>query len=301
MKIIKGLAIFFITVGFASCFDPPEFPTVPEIRFNRVEFIDDPSTAFDSLVIYIDFKDGDGDLGIDPKNPEFIDYPFNNANFFQENNGNFDTLHTFAASSGTEQYEILDIPNPVTGKLVTFRTRANPLYGGKMPPTYHCSSYELLADRVAPNKPSTGRKLLIETADYAALDANVKVVDTLASQTNQYYQIKDTVYFRINPNHYNIEIDYLYKDPGNPNADAQGFVEFDWFKGFCQTFDGRFPFLTDKDNSLEGTLSYAMISTGFVASFSIKTLKLRIQIKDRALNRSNVVETPEFTLDKIRK
>lgn len=293
MKIIKGLAIFFIMVGFASCFDPPEFPTVPEIRFNRVVFIDDPSTAFDSLVIYIDFKDGDGDLGIDPENPAFIDFPFNNANFFQENNGNLDTLHTFAAASGTDQYEILNIPNPAAGKLVTFRTRTNPLYSGKLPQSYHCSSYEVLADRAAPNKPSTGRKLLIEATDYAALDAKVKVVDTLASQTNQYYQIKDTIYFNLNPNHYNIEVDFLMKD-GNK------FVEFDWFDRFCQTFDGRFPYLTVKDNSLEGTLSYAMISTGFLASFGSRALKLRIQIKDRALNRSNLVETDEFTLDEIR-
>jgi hypothetical protein len=30
-------------------------------------------------------------------------------------------------------------------------------------------------------------------------------------------------------------------------------------------------------------------------------MKLRVQIKDRALHKSNVIETPAFTLDKIRK
>jgi hypothetical protein len=301
MKITKGLAIFFIMVSFASCFDPPEFPTTPEIQFVKAEFIDNPSTAFDSLVISIDFKDGDGDLGIDGENPEFITFPYNNTNYFLENNGVFDTLHTTSASSATEQYDIIDIPDPTKGKLVTFRTRKNPLYSSKLPQTYHCSSYEILADKPAPNKPVTGRKLLIEKADYPALDSRVKIIDTLAGPTTDYYQIKDTAYFALNPNHYNIEIDFLVKDATSNHPDHPGYTEFDWFKGFCQTFDGRFPFLTDNENSLEGTLTYAMISTGFLPSFSIKTLKLRIQIKDRLLHRSNVIESYDFTLDQIRK
>jgi hypothetical protein len=301
MKLINGLAIFFIMACFASCFDPPEFPTVPKISFVRAEFIDDPTTAFDSLVIYIDFKDGDGDLGIDGENPDYISYPYNNTNYFQENNGSFDTLHTISASSPTDQYDILDIPDPKKGKLVMFRTRKNPLYSGKLPSTFHCSSYEILADRPAPNKPVTGRKLLIDKADYAALDAKVKIIDTLSSQTTEFYQIKDTVYFALNPNHYNIEVDFLVKDPASSHPDHPGYTEFDWFKGFCQTFDGRFPFLADRESSLEGELSYAMISTGFLASFSVKTLKLRIQIKDRTLNKSNVIESDDFTLDQIRK
>lgn len=309
MKIIKGLAIFIFAIFFGSCFNPPEFPVFPEIEFNRVEFIENSSTAFDSLVIYLDFRDGDGDLGIDPEDPKYIIYPFNDANFFQENNGRLDTLHTTPASSRTEQYEVLDVPDPAKGKMVTFRTRRDPIYSSILPGTYSCSDYEILADRSEPNKPSTGRKLLIHQDDLAAIDlAKSKVVDTLTERIPgnppkdiSYYQIVDTVYFELNPNHYNIEVDFLVKEPGNPNADAQGFVEFDWFNSLCQTFDGRFPVLTDNGNSLEGTLSYSMISTGFVALFSIKTLKLRLQIRDRALHNSNVIETPEFTLDKIRK
>jgi hypothetical protein len=313
MKIIKGLATFIFAIFFGSCFNPPEFPVVPKIEFNRVEFIENSSTAFDSLVIYIDFRDGDGDLGIDPENPKYIAYPFNDANFFQENNGRLDTLHTTPATAGTEQYEVLDVQDPAKGKMVTFRTRKDPAYSSILPGTYTCSNYEILADRSAPNKPSTGRKLVIHQDDLAAIDhTKSKIVDTLTERIPGspgnpprdifYYQIVDTVYFELNPNHYNIEVDFLVKEPGNPNADAQGFVEFDWFAPpLCQTFDGRFPVLTNNQNSLEGTLSYSMISTGFVVLFSIKTLKLRIQIKDIALHKSNVIETPEFTLDKIRK
>lgn len=107
----------------------------------------------------------------------------------------------------------------------------------------------------------------------------------------------DTLYFEINPDHYNIEVDFLVKNPINGT-----FEEFDWTKEFnypnCGiSFDGRFPILfKDRPGSpLEGTIKYGMGSLGFKALFSIKTLKLRVLIKDRALNQSNVIETPEFT------
>ena len=81
------------------------------------------------------------------------------------------------------------------------------------------------------------------------------------------------------------------------------FTEFDLTKEFdypsCGgTFDGRFPILfKDKPGTpLEGTIRYGMGSNAFKAFFSIKTLKLRIQIKDRALNKSSFIETAEFTL-----
>lgn len=109
--------------------------------------------------------------------------------------------------------------------------------------------------------------------------------------------VKDTLYFQLNPNYYNITVDFFVK-----NFDGT-YTEFDWTKEFdypgCGgTFDGRFPILfKDKPGSpLEGTIKYGMGSTGFKALFSNKPLKLRIQIKDRALNKSQIIETPDFTL-----
>lgn len=109
--------------------------------------------------------------------------------------------------------------------------------------------------------------------------------------------VVDTFYFQLNPDFYNITVDYLVK-----NNDGS-FTEYKWEEAFnypaCGgTFDGRFPILyKDQPGApLEGTIRYGMGSTGFKILFSIKTLKLRIQIKDRALNKSNIIETPEFTL-----
>ncbi len=112
----------------------------------------------------------------------------------------------------------------------------------------------------------------------------------------------DTFYFQLNPNHYNIFVDFLVK-----NADGT-FTEFNWltefnYPGCGLTFDGRFPILSDLNHKtpLDGTIKYGMVSTGFLVLFSIKTLKLRITIQDRAFNKSNVVETKEFTLQSIKK
>lgn len=114
--------------------------------------------------------------------------------------------------------------------------------------------------------------------------------------------VVDTFYFQRNPFHNNITVDFLIK-----NGDGS-FTEFDWTKEFAYpqcgiTFDGRFPILSrdlSRSAALDGKIRYGMASTGFNILFSIKTLKLRITIFDRALNRSNTVETPEFTLQQIR-
>jgi hypothetical protein len=59
--------------------------------------------------------------------------------------------------------------------------------------------------------------------------------------------------------------------------------------------------LTEKEGPLEGSLQYAMVTSGMKSIFSIKTLKLKVRIRDRNLNTSTPIETPEFTLDKIKR
>ena len=114
----------------------------------------------------------------------------------------------------------------------------------------------------------------------------------------------DTFYFQLNPNHYNIFVDFFVL-----NNDGV-YTEFDWQKDFTYPncgipFDGRFPVLSkdlSRKTPLDGTIRYAVQSTGFLILFSNKTLKLKITIQDRALNKSNTVETiPAFNLQQITK
>lgn len=111
----------------------------------------------------------------------------------------------------------------------------------------------------------------------------------------------DTVWIELNPDHYNIFVRFFEKKNGV-------YEEFNWRDPpYYQTFDGRFPLLNTKieDNRLvirplEGYLRYGMTSSGWLFLFR-DTLKLEIQIQDRALNKSNLVSSPDFTLEMIRR
>lgn len=110
----------------------------------------------------------------------------------------------------------------------------------------------------------------------------------------------DTILVEINENHYNYFVRFFQKKNGQ-------YTEFDWRDApYYQTFDGRFPLLNRdisdgrlKERPLEGTLRYGMTSSGWLFLFR-DSLKVSIQIQDRALHKSNLVESPDFTLESIR-
>ena len=298
MKLINGLGLLsFLAIASGSCFDPPEFPVEPQIEFERLEFIDSSNPGeFDSLNVYLNFKDGDGDLGFNVS-PDDISDPYHSAFFYQENNGKIEPLATVSHSIGQHEYDLLVIPDPNKGTLVTFRTHKKSGYnflpgGDQCTGSNSLKYYEYLDGPVDPTNASDGRRMLVEAADLAVLDPAVQLVDSFPRTKPEYYQVRDTLYYTPNPDHYNIEVDFLVKDPSAPG----GFKEFDWREEYCTTFDGRFPVISDKQSSIDGILRYSMTSLGFKSVFSIKTLKLRITIKDRQLHASNVIETPEFTL-----
>jgi len=107
----------------------------------------------------------------------------------------------------------------------------------------------------------------------------------------------DTLYYQQNSDHWNIFVKFFVKKNGT-------YTEFDWEIAFdpqcSDNFNGRFPILSDLTNSpLEGKLRYGLTSSGFNFLFRNDTLKLEVYIKDRALNISNFIETPDFTLKSI--
>lgn len=237
MKFIWGLiGVMVLGLGLVSCFDPPDYPITPEISYENLVFKDiaDASEP-DSLILFINFKDGDGDLGLDPSE-----------------------LGCYIVGSDTVCYN-------------------NKVY------------YVSTKDGHKLNYADKRTRPELELPDY------VKPFDCInwEIETDSNGLPTDTVYFELNPDHYNIYVDFLVKQNDG------SFQEFDWLTEYCTTYDGRFPILAkNKDLSLktplEGTLRYAMLSTGFKILFSIKTLKLRVQIQDRLLHKSNIIETPEF-------
>jgi hypothetical protein len=239
----SGIGLIAFGVGAllaSSCFQLPEYSPIPTIDFTSIIFRDNPDpSAFDSLIVTVHFKDGDGDMGLDSKGD--INAPYNDKNYVYYN-------------GSIINYKIKRLAAKGDPKLDTLPAFVNP---------YNCTNWQIL---------------------------------TVNGKT-------DTLYYHANPNTYNIFVQYFIK-----NTDGS-FKEFNWVTEFpypnCGIpFNGRFPVLS-KDLThkapMEGTIRYGMVSTGFLILFSIKTLKLKVTIQDRALNKSNVLETPEFTLQQIKK
>jgi hypothetical protein len=107
----------------------------------------------------------------------------------------------------------------------------------------------------------------------------------------------DTLFFTLNSHYSNIFVEFQTKNGDN------SYTTFDWsnFLSYpsceVQGFNGRFPLLTDTpngDSPLEGEIRYSMPSPFFKIIFGAKTLRLRVYIEDRALNKSNEVFTNDF-------
>ncbi len=234
IKIIKIFQfLLIISIGVLSgCYNPPEFPIEPSIKFTEVIFKQVENRP-DSLILTIEFQDGDGNLGLSA-DENFI--PYNDVWYFRKYKE--DTL------------------------LLTYADRFTPPWD-TLPPyefPYLCQNYTF----------------------YHGFEG---------------YE-GDTLYFQQNPDHWNIIVKYFIRKNGV-------YTEFDWetaLDPLCSdSFNGRFPILSDQSSNspLEGRLRYGMTSTGFTLIFRNDTIKLQVSIKDRALNTSNIIETPGFVLKNI--
>jgi hypothetical protein len=65
-----GLLVALAGTAVASCISPPEYPDTPSIDFKELSVIRYPgqngAVPFDTIVVTLSFRDGDGDLGLSP-------------------------------------------------------------------------------------------------------------------------------------------------------------------------------------------------------------------------------------------
>jgi hypothetical protein len=296
MKTIKGLGIFTFFTLLIGCFSPPEFSNVPHIDFKDIYFKDGATvTDPDSLVLVIDFRDGDGDLGL---TSDETDPPFHSTNYLIENEG--DTMSLATETRYADLPPIIKVPDNAVGKLVTYRTRRKEVNGVKvyenMLPAYtypyKCTAYRY--DSIFISKENIG---IYQEGDH--------YLDRIMKSNNanpDLYVLKDTFYYKPNPVAKNIEIEFWIRQ-NNANIP---FIKFEppINQNTCSTdnfFSARFPHLSETANPVEGTLKYNMTTLGLIPYFGGKTIKIKVKIRDRALNTSNTVESPEFQLESIRR
>lgn len=213
------LSIIFVS---GACISPPDnFPSTPEISFRDLVF--STTDGADSLILSINFKDAEGDLGL---NPSDVEPPFNPVTFIRDNFGN----------------------------LIVY---------SKRPP---------------------------EAPSYNPIDW---VINPIVNNT----VVRDTVWVEQNEDHNNIFVRFFIKRNGV-------YTEFKWEEPpFFTTFNGRFPRIINGSEALpvEGSIQYSMLSFGWNSIFRNDTLRIDVEIQDRELNRSNVVSSPEVTLNQIRR
>lgn len=221
------LWFLLIFLSFSACQDRPTFPLTPSINLNEFYFKQIKDFSLDSLIIKIQFEDGDGDLGLD-------------------------------ANETDPPYHILDIvTDPITGDTLQFGDEGTP-------EEYNCVDYEIVR-----NESTVGDSLIITA---------------------------DTIYVIRNLDHFNFFLTFLIEEDDGSFREFNPALE----RNCAPPYHGRYFVLnTARDiRPLTGELQYSLLS-GFRLLFRNETIKLRIQIQDRSLHKSNIIETEKFEINDI--
>ncbi|MEL0008972.1 MAG: hypothetical protein VW741_03785 [Flammeovirgaceae bacterium] len=243
---MKKLFFLITSLILYSCIEDNNVSTVPSISYENLIFKKSiNSFNQDSLILTINFIDGDGNLGL--SNNE-NNYPYHPYNAIIDRDFNWVTIGSTDVNPPLYVYE----PN---GVYYLYNNEDNR-------PTFNCDNY---------------------------------IIDTVNSTTQL-----DTFYIQKNENNKNIFIEFYKKENDE-------FKLIDWKRIFDEEygcgidFNSRFPPLniSNSNQLLSGKLRYGMVSYGFDIILKNDIFKLKIYIKDRELNTSNIIETPEVTLEEI--
>ncbi|MEL7147175.1 MAG: hypothetical protein AAFO69_12450 [Bacteroidota bacterium] len=135
MRPISFLFLLLVATVLAGCFRPPEFPDEPEINFKSIVFVTDEDGGTgsfgDSLILSIDFQDGDGNLGLRGSENGF---PYHAFDIIKDANG--DTVKL----SGTD-YELPYFRHSPNGE--RFFLTDDP---GTLSADYNCQEFEVITN-----------------------------------------------------------------------------------------------------------------------------------------------------------
>ena len=296
-----------LSVLFYSCFRPDDFDDVPRISFVSLEFKPVAGNIPDSLILTIDFQDGDGDLGL---REDFNLPPLQDFDFIIDANNRFVTI------SGEDFEPPFDRvflgPDPSgSQQLLLFEFDPSSDFSDvdNRPPEFDCQNYvvdsiESLWGVPFPPYDLTlpENRLNLIGFDCTTNNPPCAVKDTLVDANGfTFLQTRlDTFFIAKNERSRNIEVDFFRK-----RGDNYEFIDLTRvFSDIgCGTdFNARFPVLAENriGKSLEGTLRYSMQSEGFPLILRNDTFKIQVRIRDGSFNESNTVESPDLTLAQIR-
>ncbi|MEL6559464.1 MAG: hypothetical protein AAFQ94_14835 [Bacteroidota bacterium] len=269
---LKNISFLIVVILVAvGCFRPPEFPDEPEIAFNNIVFVPGEGEFEGSLILSVDFQDGDGDVGLSGADDNFPYHPFDiiidsndDTVFFRDGIREFD---------GKDRQAV-----PPFTRLSPDGTRTPFSETDDRTGFFTCVEYQFL---------------IADVTEF------VNVNGVLQERTRSL--VIDTFRTVANENHNNFYVQFKRKVNGQ-------FIDFDTktvgSSTLCgEDFDGRFPIFDQRNfedgNAIAGTIDYDMFSLGSRLIFRNDTFRIDVRIRDRALNGSNEISTPEFTLESI--
>jgi hypothetical protein len=125
---------------------------------------------------------------------------------------------------------------------------------------------------------------------------NYEILTKTISQGDSLVVKSDTIYVIRNLNHYNFFLTFLVEQSDG------SFEEYNTYENLCAApFHGRFFVLnTARDiRPLTGELQYGFISSFRLLFRNFRSIKMRFQIQDRNLRKSNIIETEPFDINEI--
>jgi len=154
--------------------------------------------------------------------------------------------------------------------------------------------YQLLDPVIDPVTGDTVRHGDDGAPEYSCLD--YEIVRKESSVNDSLIVTADTIYVIRNPDHFNFYLTFLIKEDDGSFREFNPALE----RNCAPPYHGRYFVLnTARDiRPLTGELQYSLLS-GFRLLFRNDIIKIRIQIQDRALNKSNIIETDEFNISDI--
>ncbi len=285
----KSILLFPLAGLFIYACTPPEpISDKPSITFKSLEYVNVVGDQ-DSLILTFDFEDGNGDLGL----AQVLRFPFHDIDYvvdsvveiYDNRGGLTDVTFRYVTYGADELYFPLRLYNK----------QENGFYEGSFAdedirPEYSCEDYDTLL--IPFNK---------------------------VGHLNPYYRDSssaesvDTVFIVKNPYRYNIFVDYYIDFVGNgSNPDRFELFEWEYWAddyGCGLTYDARFPIWDATsyldENSIQGTMDYAMLGFGFENILRTRPFFLEFYIYDHSIlfdeenGKSNVIRTPVYTLQDI--
>jgi hypothetical protein len=259
----KVTLYFFVAALTFSCNENEKtFPVEPHIKFESLSFAPSQlAVAVDTLKLKFYFTDGDSDLGL----PSSALEPYNYRNYYFRSSGLRFTSSEDSFSDNFKRTLFSKLPELITYK--DKRSKALDTLPKFISP-YSCTNWEIVR--------------------------------------NQSGSVTDTVYFQSNLNFYNLFVDcYVYSngdwvqfDPKTLSAFpycSEGFyARIPLFKDITPSNSDMYPFSLHLFSDKEGTITYLIMSFGIRSLFGGKKIKLKVRIQDRALHKSNEIETSEI-------